>query len=260
VYPRHAILVSAALMLLGAGPARAERVNGSGRVIDQTRTVGDFVRIDVASGIEVRVDAGPHSALGLRGEDNILPHVRTEVRDATLHIGFERDTSVKTHSPVQVVLSMPRLDGLAVSGGSRLDASTPSGSALGIEASGGGHIHLAAAVRPRQLAIEVSGGSEVTVDGVTTGSLAISASGAGVIALAGTTDALQLELSGGSELRASKLSAGSLEVEASGGGVATVRVAGRVHGSLSGGTELNVGPDAQVDVDTTGGASVRRRL
>ena len=257
---RFAMILSSAALLLLAGPAWAEQVNGSGNVVDQTRTVADFNKIDVSAGIQVRVDAGPRSALGVRGEDNILPHVRTEVRGSTLFIGYERDVSVRTHAPVQVVLSMPALDGLSASGGSRLDASTPTRDALAIASSGGAHVHLAAAVRPRALAIEASGGSEVTVDGVSTGPASISASGSATITLAGQANGLVLEFSGASELRAAKMRVESLEVEGSGGGVATVRVAASVRGTLSGGTELNVGPDAQVDVDTTGGATVRRRL
>lgn len=248
------------MVLLAAGTARAERVEGSGRVVDENRTVSDFSKIDVSAGIQVRVDAGPRSALGLRGEDNILPHVRTEVRGGTLHIGFERDVSIRTHVPVQVALAMPALDGLSASGGSRIDAATPVRDALAIDASGGAHVHLAASVRPRSVAIEVSGGSDVAVDGVATGPLAISASGAATVSLAGRADALNLELSGGSELRAAKMSVATLDVEGSGGGVATVHVSGSVRGSLSGGTTINVGPDAQIDVETSGGASVRRRL
>lgn len=260
MYPRLAMVLSSAAVLLLGGPAWAERVNGSGNVIDETRTVADFTKIDVGAGIQVRVDAGPRSALGVRGEDNILPHVRTEVRNGTLVIGFERDFSVRTHAPVQVVLSMPALDGLSASGGSRLDVSTPTRDSLSIASSGGAHVHIAAAVRPRALAIEASGGSDVTVDGVSTGAANISASGAATITLAGQASELVLEYSGASELRASKMRVESLEVEGSGGGVASVHVAASVRGTLSGGTQLNVGPEAQVDVDTSGGATVRRRL
>jgi len=254
------MILSSAVLLLGARAAWAERVNGSGNVVDETRTVADFNKIEVGSGIQVRVDAGPRSALGVRGEDNVLPHVRTEVRGSTLHIGFERDVSVRTHAPVQVALSMPALDGLAASGGSRLDASTPARDALAIESSGGAHVHLAASVRPRALAIEASGGSEVTVDGVATSAANINASGAATITLAGQANQLVLEFSGASELRASRMRVETLDVEGSGGGVASVHVGASVRGSLSGGTQLNVGPDAQVDVDTSGGATVRRRL
>ncbi len=247
-------------VLVLAGAARAEKVNGSGNVVDETRNVADFNKIEVGAGIQVRVDAGPRSALGVRGEDNVLPHVRTEVRGSTLHIGFERDVSIRTHSPIQVVLSMPALDGLSASGGARLDASTPARDALAIDSSGGAHVHLAASVRPRALAIDASGGSEVSVDGVSTGALNISSSGAATITLAGQATQAVLEISGASELRASRMRVETLDVEGSGGCVASIHVGSSVRGSLSGGAQLSVGPEAQVDVDTSGGATVRRKL
>src|SRR5215470_7483749 len=114
------MLMSAALIVLAGPAARAERVNGSGRVVDETRPIGEFSRIEVSAGIQVRVDAGPRSALGIRAEDNILPYVRTEVHNGTLVIGFQPNTSITAHVAVQVSLAVPALDGLAASGGSRL--------------------------------------------------------------------------------------------------------------------------------------------
>jgi len=253
--PRSAWIVVGASFLI-AGFVAADPISGSGRVVDETRAVGEFVRIQVASGIQARIEAGPRSALALRGEDNVLPHVRTEVQGGTLRIGFEPKISVRTREPIQVALSVPSLDGLSASGGSRIDAATPSGDALALDASGGAHIRLAASVKPRQLAIQASGGAEISLDRASASALSISMSGSAVVSLAGRGDTVALEFSGGSELRAPKLTVGNLEVEGSGGGVATLHVTGSVHGSLSGGSQLHIGSQAAVDVHTSGGASV----
>ena len=239
--------------------ALADRLTGSGHVVDQTRTVGDFSKLEVGSGIRVKVEAGPRGPLLLRGEDNILPHVRTEIRGAALRIELEPNLSVNTREPVQVTLRAPSLDGLAASGGSQLDASTPSGDTLEVAASGGSHLHLAASVRPRELTIRASGGADVAIDAVSTGKAGLSVSGAATVSLAGDARQLDLDYSGAAQIRAGKLSVGALEVQGSGGATASVRVAGPARGRLSGGSRLDVGPDASVEVETSGGAEVTRR-
>lgn len=244
---------------LAAVPARAD-VTGSGRIVDETRSVGDFTAISVAAGIQVKVEAGPRSALALRGEDNVLPHVRTEIKGSTLQIGFEPNLSMSTRQPVVIALRAPRLDELGASGGSLLDAATPTGASLRIAASGGSRVHLSASVKPRRLDIDSSGASEITIDEVEVAEARIGTSGAGFVSLAGTARSLDLQLSGAARLDASRLTVSALKVEGSGGSRARVHVVGTAEGSISGGTTLHVGADASVAVSSTGGSSVQREL
>ena len=54
-------------------------VSGSGNVVEQSRNVGDFSSVHVASGIQVKIEPGRPGPIVLRGEDNILPLVKTDV-------------------------------------------------------------------------------------------------------------------------------------------------------------------------------------
>jgi hypothetical protein len=242
-----------------ADPARADVV-GSDRLVEETRVVGDFTGISVAAGILVKVEAGDRSAIALRGEDNVLPHVRTEIKGSTLEIGFERNLRISTRQPVTIALRVPRLDELSTSGGSQLDASTPSGGSLRVSASGGSRIHLTASVKPRRLEIDGSGASEIAIDEVDAAEARIGASGSSTVTVAGNAKALDLRMSGSSRLEGSKLTAGALAVDGSGGSRARVRVVGAVQGALSGGTTLHVGNEAAVDVNASGGSQVVRKL
>jgi hypothetical protein len=244
-------------LTVSARTARADVV-GSGRVVDETRNVGDFTGISVSAGIQVKVDAGDRSALSLRGEDNVLPRVRTEIKGSILRIGFEPNTNISTHQPIVITLRAPRLDELSASGGSQLDASTPAGSTLRVSGSGGAHIHLAASVKPRRLDIDTSGAAEVLIDEIDCAEARVGMSGAASVGLAGNAKTFDLQLSGAANLDARKLTVGSLQVDGSGGSRARLHVVGAAQGTLSGGTTLHVGGDAQVDVAATGGSQVLR--
>jgi hypothetical protein len=84
-------------------------------------------------------------------------------------------------------------------------------------------------------------------------------SGAAIVTLAGRASSLELDLSGASELRGAKLQVSELDIDGSGGSMAIVR-AGHVRGSLSGGSRLRVGADAQGNVKVSSGAGMERRL
>jgi hypothetical protein len=211
------------------------QVQGSGRVVDQARNVPEFSGIHVSAGIQAKISIGNRSVV-IRGDDNIVPLVRTEVHGGRLDIGWEPNTSHTTHSSLQVIISAPRLDDLEASGGAGIEGGVGSGDALQIDASGGSHIHVSA--ERKQIDAHGSGGA--------------------VLALEGKAEAARLHASGGTVVKAARLSVGNVEVEGSGGADLSVDANGTVRGSLSGGSTARVGPRAKVEVHTSGGSEVLR--
>jgi Putative auto-transporter adhesin, head GIN domain len=230
-----------------------------GHIAEQSRNVGTFTGVQVAAGIQARIEAGALGPITVRGPDDVLPHLRTEVKGSQLVIGFEPGSSGHSNAPVTVAIRMPRADQLGVSGGAEIEANVPAADGLELHASGGGHIRLTAAVKPQKLVIAASGGAEITLAGTESASVQAHGSGGAVLTMAGKADSLTLDLSGGTQVHAGKLWVGSLEVHGSGGGEAEVNAGRQVRGSLSGGTTLRVAASAQVDVRTSGGAEVIRK-
>lgn len=226
---RHLLLL--ALLL----PACAE-MTGSGVDATQTRDVGAFTRISVESGITATVQVGERSPLVITGEDNLLGHVLTRVRDGELTVAF--DGRVKMGHGIRVLVGTQVLDAINASGGSRVEASALRGDAVSISASGGSRVHVG------------------TVDATT--SLEVSSSGGSRLELAGSAPTLLVDSSGGSALDASRFAAKSATLDLSGGSRATATVAGKVTGSLSGGSQAFLAgrPDIAA-VETSGGSKVR---
>ena len=210
---------------------------GSGKVVEQPRNVGDFTAVHVSAGIQARVSEGPRSVT-VRGDDNVVALVRTEVKGSRLEIGWQPHMGdINSKNPIEVIVRAPKIDELGASGGAGIDAgSLSSKDTFRIEASGGGHIKVAA--NAKQFEAQGSGGAVLTVDG--------------------RADQMRVHLSGGSVLKGTHLSTGTLEIHGSGGADIRVDVDGPVHGSLSGGSTARVGPRAKVDVETSGGSEVIR--
>jgi hypothetical protein len=206
------------------------------KIVEQPRNVSDFTAVHVSAGIQARVSEGPRSVT-VRGEDNVVALVRTEVKGSRLEIGWQPHMGDITTHNLEVIVRAPRIDELGASGGAGIDCGgLGNKDSLRIEASGGAHIKVAA--NAKQLDASGSGGAVLTVDG--------------------RVDQMRVHVSGGSVLKGTKLATGSLEIHGSGGADIRVDVDGPVHGSLSGGSTARVGPRAKVDVETSGGSEVIR--
>jgi len=211
------------------------QVQGSGKIVDQNRNVPEFTGIHVSAGIQAKISIGGRSVT-VRGDDNVVPLVRTEVHGGRLDIGWEPNTSHTTRSSLQVIISAPRVDDLEASGGAGIEGAVASGDSLRIDASGGSHIRVSA--ERKQIEVQGSGGAVLTLEG--------------------RADAIRLHASGGTVVKAARLSVGTVELEGSGGATLSIDAAAAVRGSLSGGSTARVGPRAKVDVHTSGGSEVLR--
>jgi hypothetical protein len=230
----------------------------SGKVIEQSRTVGDFSGISAAAGIHVIVEAGQRAPVVVRAEESVLPLVKIEVKGNVLHIGFEPHTSITTEG-VLVRVRTPKVDFLGASGGAIVESQAAGADTIKLVASGGSHIKQTGAVKGKSVEVDASGGGEVEISALEAGTVSLHGSGGAVLRMAGKVNEGSLNFSGGSVVHAKSLAVAKLDIHGSGGGTASID-ARQIHGSLSGGTSVHVASGATVDVQTSGGSEVVRGL
>ncbi len=232
---------------------------GAGRVVEESRNVGEFTGVHVGAGIHAKIVEGGFGPIGVRGEEDALRKLRLEIKDGTLVINYEKNSDLELDTPTTVAIRMPRARTLGASGGSKVEASVPAGDELSLHASGGAELHLTRAVRTRELEVHVSGAARLNVAGVETGEAEMHLSGAAQLALGGRAESLELQISGAAQLDAARFEVRSVEVTGSGGAMAAIR-AGRATGSLSGGAHVRVPAGAETSINGSGGARVTRDL
>jgi hypothetical protein len=201
----------------------------------EDRDVGAFNSIHVASGIHATVSIGARGPVRVAADKDVLPFVETRVEDGTLHVGFKPHSSLHSTGEVTVSAQTPELRAVAASGGADVKATMSKTSEAGLNASGGGELH---------------------VRGVDARTLVAKASGGGVLQVAGHAEMLELSLSGGSHFDGRDFETRDVQVQGSGGAVAELRATGNVRGSLSGGSEMHVRGGARASVSTSGGSEV----
>ncbi len=209
---------------------------GDGVIRTETRKLEAFHEVSVGGGVKLKVKKG-EPQVALTGDQNLLPLLTTTVSNGRLKIEH-KEWNVRPSRELEVVVTVPSLDGLEASGG--------------VEAT-----LEATAVDATKLTLELSGGVELDAANLSIATLTVDASGGVKARLSGKAKTLKLDLSGGVEFDASKLDAATAVVDASGGCTVKVRATESLTASASGGVDLRVGGNpAKRNVHTSGGADV----
>ena len=190
------------------------REKGSGRMVAEVRDLRDFTSIDVSSVFEVEVTAQSDFHVEVEADDNLLQHIRTEVRNGELRI--ELDKGVKSSNPLRVRISVPTIGRVEASGASKVRVNEVKSPQFEVDTNGSSRIELsgetgeliidvsgasnvnAADLKAVNALVDASGASRVSVN--VTGELRSEASGASSISYSGTPASVQKKTSGASSV------------------------------------------------------------
>jgi hypothetical protein len=191
---RTPVLVLATALTL----APAACTIGSGTPSLDTRDVTGFDAIDVGGAFQVSVAVGPPADLELRGDDNVLPEVRAEVRGSTLHLSLPG--RVVTKLPLEAIITVPSLVSLDASGAATVTVNgfADDGKHLEVDASGASRVLLYGILD--RLDAEVSGASTLDAQGLWATQAHVDASGASKVDVL-VSSSLHAEASGASTIR-----------------------------------------------------------
>lgn len=141
-------------------------VRGSGRAVTETRTVPEFASLDVSGAYRVEITVGTPQSVELSGDDNLLPLIRTELKDGALVV----DSKENLNPAGELVLRVRVAD------------------IRRVESSGSSKITVRG-VKNERLFLDLSGSAKVEAEGQT-GRLDVSISGSADV----DTQALQAEM------------------------------------------------------------------
>lgn len=137
-------------------------VVGSGRVVRQQRPVSRFNGIETLGSevVEVRVGAAP--SLVIAADDNILPLIRSEVRNGTLKI--ESRGSYRIRGPIRVWITTPDLQSFKTMGSGDVTIQGVNNRRLALALHGSGDIR--ASGRTGHLDVDIYGSGNAQLAGL----------------------------------------------------------------------------------------------
>jgi Putative auto-transporter adhesin, head GIN domain len=222
-------LLSGCMVAVSALPT----VTGSGVAKTENRTVGDFTEVEVGNAIHLDLTVGPSRTVEVTADDNLLPHVVTEVAGGRLKIYADAGTATKIG--IKVKATTPTLKAVEGSGAS-------TATVTGVQAD--------------RFRLGLSGASTCTLTGKAD-RLDVTVSGASRCTLTGDAGRLTAECSGASHLDATGLSAKTVDASASGASTADVKAAEELKADASGASNVHyVGSPGKLSKSTSGASHV----
>ena len=188
--------------------------SGSGKSKVEKRSVSGFTAVNLSGAFEVEIVAQKEPGLEVEGDDNLLPLVRTEVKNGVLDVFNEKPFSTK--NAIRVRISVPQLDAVSTSGASDVVISGVKSEDFNISTSGAGSLKIsgearvfdlqmsgagevdAKDLRSERVTVNSSGAAEATV--YASEDLTVSASGAGTVDYYGDPKNVSENVSGGASI------------------------------------------------------------
>jgi hypothetical protein len=179
-------------------------MGGSGNVVTEDRTVSNFNRVSLTGVGEVIITQGEEESLTVRADDNIMPYIKTEVKNGTLILGFTDEVKNKHMRPSK-----------------RINFNLSLKDVTGLDISGAGDVNVASLDTDR-LEIVVGGAGDVSISSLTTEELVVHLNGAGTIKLVGQVAEQNVKINGFGAYQAAKLESQTAIVAVNGAGSATL--------------------------------------
>lgn len=103
--------------------SRGDRVKGNGDVTSQNRDLNGFTEVKTCCSFKVELTEGDFQ-VNVEAESNLQEFIETEVRGRTLHIKYTDNANFKSTEPINVYVSLPKLEGIDASSSSRVTGKT----------------------------------------------------------------------------------------------------------------------------------------
>ena len=169
-----AVTAGALLTAPAAGWARTD-VAGSGKHKEDRRKIGGFDKVEIGGALEVQIEAGgAGSEIVVAGDDNLVPLVRTEVKDGQLNIRTEE--SLRPKAGLTITVRVPSLRAVEARGAVRVTARGLTGDRLVVEVAGASRVDLEG--RVKKLEAELSGASRLGAETLKAETVRVQAAGA----------------------------------------------------------------------------------
>jgi hypothetical protein len=207
---KHFVLLLAGGLLALSGCIHMNGVKGSGVRKTETRDVASFKSIESDGAYEIEVNCQKPLSLQVEGDDNILPLVKTDVRDGVLYI-----TNLQpyhTRQPVVLRIAAPNIERIVSNGAGNFNVSNLKNDAfelhstgatsfnangqtksIRIESSGAGKIN-AGELRAEKANVSISGAASVDV--FASDQLDVNLSGVGHVSYSGNPKTVNKNISG----------------------------------------------------------------
>ncbi len=198
---------------------------------------GAFTRIEIDAPVNAHISIGEAPSLTFKGYANVLPYLRTEIRDNTLHIFTDDHTDLHLRKNITAAITLPHLTALEVSGAA--------------------HVLVAGDLHTSAFDLDLSGAGSVDIESMHVESLDADMSGAATLALLnGSGGAGGYDISGAGKINAFGVMHRRAAFDMSGAAKAEVTVSEELDAEISGAGTIRYKGHPSIRKDISGAGSL----
>jgi hypothetical protein len=233
-----ALAAPASQALAGAPGGGSERVQGSGNIKKEARSLAHFSGVAFSLPGDMEIKIGNTEGVTIETDDNLLPLIETVIENSTLKVRpAKRNLNINTHH-LKIVVQAREVDSLAL-GGSGSIQSDP--------------------LRAPKLQVDLGGSGSINVKGVETEDLSVTLGGSGNLKVGGgTASNLSVSIGGSGNVDLGKVKANAVSANVAGSGAATVWARDALSVTIAGSGDVNYYGDPKVSKTVVGSGTANR--
>lgn len=218
-----------------------KKVKGNGKMTTITRTTDSYNSVSCAGSFDYILVSGTEGNISLEGEENLLEHIETKVKDGKLVVAVKDGINLRTSSNKTIKITIPFQD---------IDQ---------VGLTGSGDLWNKDVITAEAFVAYLSGSGDVTLT-INTQSADAKIAGSGDLIFKGSTNNLGVSVAGSGDFHGFELEANHTNVSVSGSGDAEVvsnqSLKARVAGS--GNIEYKGNPEKE-DTNVAGSGSIKSK-
>lgn len=219
-----------------------KKVKGNGEVVTIERITGDYDEISVGGWFDVEIVGGEEGSVSLKGEENLLEYIITEVKDGKLVVKVKKGMNLQPSSwfngGITVTIPVEEISSLSMSGSGDLEGRT--------------------VLKARDMSTRLSGSGDMDI-AIEAENLDVTVSGSGDMNLEGTAQNLTVQISGSGDIHAYNLQADYVEALVSGSANIEVTAKESLKARVSGSGDISYkGNPGKVDSKTSGSGDISK--
>jgi hypothetical protein len=185
------LLVISLVCIFALTSCHWHRIRGNGSIKTDTRDVAAFEAITCDGGYEVQIDCQEKQSLAIETDENLLPLVKTEVHDNTLHV-YTKGMLFPTNR-IRIAVSIPNITEFTSNGSTDGDINNINNNALDIDIHGSGKLRLNG--KSGTMKINTSGSSKIDATSLISENSDIQINGSGNIQVY-ATNSIDVQING----------------------------------------------------------------
>lgn len=239
---KNTVALSIALLFIAVANGQwGKKINGNGNMVTIERTTPDYDAVAVAGWFDVELVEGREGKITLKGEENLLEYIETEVKNGKLVIQVEKGINLKPSS---------WKSGLLIT--------VPVESIRAVSLSGSGDVVGKKTLKAPHFETNISGSGDVSLR-IEAESVSTMLSGSGDITLGGSAMDLKVQVSGSGDVKAYDLQADNVDVSVSGSADVKVTANKTLTARVSGSGDVHYqGSPQKVDSKSSGSGDVTK--